>query len=233
MTGCTGRVAGRVQPSARDVTRGLRPDIEGRRCPSRARATSNSSRRTTRARSTPAWPPAASAQKIGRPTSTPRAPEREGDGDVEATAHAAIDPELGPPDDGAGDLGERVDRGRHAVELTPAVVAHHDAVDPVLHREVGILGGQDPLDDQRQSTTSSGSSRGRSRKAQPGSGPPGDRGRWARGCHAWRRSPRSCRAAGAPTGLAIALPIRHHRQVDGQDDGAESRPPRPARRASA
>ena len=76
--------------------------------------------------------------------------ERTGDGDVEAAAHAAVDPDLGPAADGRDDLGQHVDRGRHPVELARAVVADDDRVDAVLDGQPGVLGGQDPLHHERQ-----------------------------------------------------------------------------------
>ena len=61
--------------------------------------------------------------------------ERQRDRDVEATPDAAVDPDLGPAADRLDDLGQDVDRGRDAVELSRAVVADDDPVDAVLDGE--------------------------------------------------------------------------------------------------
>lgn len=41
-------------------------------------------------------------------------------------------------------------RGRAPVQLPPAVVGHDDALDAVFHRQLGVLFGQDPFDDDGQ-----------------------------------------------------------------------------------
>lgn len=41
-------------------------------------------------------------------------------------------------------------RGRAPVQLSPAVVGHDDALDAVFHRQLGVLFGQDPFDDDGQ-----------------------------------------------------------------------------------
>ena len=77
-------------------------------------------------------------------------PERQGDGDVEARPDAAVDPDLGPSGDRVDDLAEDVGRRRDPVELARAVVADDERVGAVLDGEARVLGGQDPLQDERQ-----------------------------------------------------------------------------------
>ena len=54
-----------------------------------------------------------------------------------------------PPADRLDDFGQHVDRADALVELAPAMVRHIDAIDPVLDRDLGVLGGGDALQDQR------------------------------------------------------------------------------------
>src|SRR5215217_6809428 len=76
--------------------------------------------------------------------------ERERDRDVQPPPDAAVDPDLDAAAYRVGNLLERVDRRRHAIELPSAVVGDDDGVDAVLEREPGVLGGQDPLEHERQ-----------------------------------------------------------------------------------
>lgn len=41
-------------------------------------------------------------------------------------------------------------RGWASVQLSPPMVGHNDALDAMLHSQLGVLLGQDPLDDDRQ-----------------------------------------------------------------------------------
>ena len=91
--------------------------------------------------------------------------ERQRDRDVEATADAAVDPHLGPAVDGRDDLLQDVDRRRNAVELAGSVVRDDDRVGPVLDGEACVLGGQDPLEDERQRRPASDRRRCRPRPA--------------------------------------------------------------------
>ncbi len=87
------------------------------------RASSSSSRRMAKARSTPDWPPAASAQSRGRPSSDALGAEGPGDEDVEPATDAAVDPDRDAALDRVDDLLEHIDGGRRTVELASTVVA--------------------------------------------------------------------------------------------------------------
>ena len=69
---------------------------------------------------------------------------------VGATAHAAVEQHLGAAVDRSYDFLERVERTGHAVELATAVIRHDDCSSAVLARKPRVLGGEDPLDDDRQ-----------------------------------------------------------------------------------
>ena len=60
---------------------------------------------------------------------------------------AAVDHDLGAPADRLDHLGQHVDRADPLVELAPAMVRHIDAIDPVIDRDLGVLGGGDALED--------------------------------------------------------------------------------------
>ena len=78
----------------------------------------------------------------GPPDEDAARPERQCDGDVEPAADAAVDPDLGPTVDRRDHLGQDVDRSGHAIELAAAVIADHDAVHAVVHRQAGVLRGR-------------------------------------------------------------------------------------------
>ena len=79
----------------------------------------------------------------------PRA-ERKRAQDVDAAANAAVEEDLGTSVDGLDDLRQRVDRRRHAVELTPAVIGHDDGRRAVLDGEPRIFARQHALEHDRQ-----------------------------------------------------------------------------------
>ena len=182
---------------------------------------SSSSRRSPSARATPAAPPAvASAQSIGRPTSTPRAPSASAIAMSDAAPNAAVDPDLRS----ARRRPRRPPPGRRSardpVELAGAVVRDDDRVRSVLDRQHGILGGHDPLEHERQAGPRRGSSatssqvrptrRGAVAIGRSWSGEPGPPGRGRR---------RSCRAARRAEPVApIAFADAEHRQVHRQHD---------------
>ena len=75
------------------------------------------------------------------------------------------------PSTAATDLGQDVERRRHAVELAPTVIGDDDARRAVLDREARVLGGQHPLDQHRQ-PRSEDASCSRSRQVSAGSSRP-------------------------------------------------------------
>ena len=60
--------------------------------------------------------------------------------------NAAVDHDLGAPGDGVDHLRQHVDRAAAVIELAAAVVGDVDPVDPVVDRDLGVLGGGDALD---------------------------------------------------------------------------------------
>ena len=70
--------------------------------------------------------------------------------DVDAAADAAVEQHLAAVADRVDDLGQRVEARGDAVELAPAVVRDDDAGGAVVAREDGVLGGEDPLDHERE-----------------------------------------------------------------------------------
>ncbi len=56
---------------------------------------------------------------------------------------------LARPADRLDDLRQHLDRADALVELAAAVVRHVDAIDPVIDRDLGVLGGGDALEDHR------------------------------------------------------------------------------------
>src|SRR5438067_7876294 len=68
---------------------------------------------------------------------------------VGPSADAAVYDDARTPADRLDDLRQYVDRADALIELPPAMVRHIDAVDPVLDRDLGVLGGRDPFEDQR------------------------------------------------------------------------------------
>src|SRR5216683_383604 len=69
--------------------------------------------------------------------------------DIGAAGDRTVDHHPGSAADRLDDLRQYLDRADALVELAPAMVRHVDAIDPVLDRDPGILGGGDALDDQR------------------------------------------------------------------------------------
>src|SRR5688500_7333178 len=67
---------------------------------------------------------------------------------VLAAADAAVEPRFSFPLNSTCYLREGTDRRDRAVELAPAVVRHHDRIRARLHRELGVLGIEDALDDE-------------------------------------------------------------------------------------
>ena len=89
--------------------------------------------------------------------------ERERDRDVDAAADAAVDEDRGPAVDRLDDLRQRVGGGEGAVELAAAVVGDDDPGGAVLDRQLGVLGGQQALDEDRQAAFGGEVARGRPR----------------------------------------------------------------------
>ena len=143
----------RVGPQRRDGSRCSARMSAGVGVPAGSGRSRTRSRQDRRAPgSTPACPPAASAQNIGRPTSTPRAPERERDrryrarGDTPPSTQSSARP---------ASRVRRPPRARRRSRPTRsswrrAVVAHDDRVDAVLDGQARVLRGQDALEHERQ-----------------------------------------------------------------------------------
>src|SRR6516225_8017343 len=98
-----------------------------------------SSSRTSKSRTRPSAPPA--GDRVGA--------EDQRFDHVGAAADAAIDNDARLPADRLDDLGQDVDRPDTLIELAAAMVRHVDAVDPMLDRDLRVLGGRDAFEDQR------------------------------------------------------------------------------------
>ena len=129
-----------------------------------------------------------------------------------------------------------------AIELAGAVVRHDDPGHPVLDREAGVLGGEDPLEHDRERRPCPDRREVRPRQAAI-ERPPG-------GCRSRRRDPPSCEAWSGPApssevavrrreveaGSQVPLAVPEDRQVDRHDDRPVAgrrrpldEPPAPAR----
>ncbi len=84
---------------------------------------------------------------------TALAPKRHRLDDVGAAAEAAVDDDLRPALHRGRDLGQHLDRAAAVIELAPAVVGDVDRIDAVSDRDLGILGGGDALEDERDRRT--------------------------------------------------------------------------------
>src|SRR6185436_9785326 len=69
---------------------------------------------------------------------------------VRAAPDTAVEQHLDTPVDCFDDFLERVERRLHAVELPAAVIRDDDCRGTVLAGELRVLGGEDPLDDDRE-----------------------------------------------------------------------------------
>ena len=78
-------------------------------------------------------------------------PERERLEHVRAAPDPAVDDHVEGVANGIDHAGQGIRPREHGVELAAAVVGHDHAARAVLRRQPGVLGGQDPLDDYRQS----------------------------------------------------------------------------------
>src|SRR5258708_39645240 len=65
-----------------------------------------------------------------------------------AGGDAGVDDEPGANGDGGGNLGQHLHRAAAVVELASAMIGHVDPLDAVIDRDLGVLRGSDPLDDQ-------------------------------------------------------------------------------------
>src|SRR5580765_4672169 len=77
-------------------------------------------------------------------------PERKRLHDVRPPPNAPVDQDGDPPADRLDHLRQRVERCGAGVELPAAVVRHHDPIGAGRRRQLGILRGEDPLEQQRQ-----------------------------------------------------------------------------------
>src|SRR4051794_3836173 len=69
--------------------------------------------------------------------------------DIGAAGDRAVDDDTGAPGDRLDDFRQHSDRAQPLIELAPAMVRDIDAIDPVIDRNLGVLGGGDALQDQR------------------------------------------------------------------------------------
>src|SRR6185369_8836290 len=69
--------------------------------------------------------------------------------DVGAAAERAIDDDLGATADGLNHFRQYMHGAAAVVELAAAVIGDVDALDAVIERDLGVLGGADAFDDQR------------------------------------------------------------------------------------
>ena len=70
--------------------------------------------------------------------------------DVGAAPDAAVDEHVDAAGDGVDDRGQRVGARQDGVELAAAVIGDHHARGAVGDGQLGVLGGEDPLDQDRQ-----------------------------------------------------------------------------------
>ena len=118
-----------------------------RRAPSRSRPRRGGSPSTPRRRPRPRRrDPTRPAGRRGPPA----APKRDRLHHVGPSPHAAVHQDRDPPADRLDHLGQRVQRRRARIELPSTVVRHHDRLDAVLDRERRVLGGEDPLHQDRE-----------------------------------------------------------------------------------
>ena len=75
--------------------------------------------------------------------------ERDRLDDVAAAIEAAVDDDLGPVGDRVDDFRQRVGRAAAVIELAAAVIGDVDELDAVIERDLGVLGGGDALDGER------------------------------------------------------------------------------------
>ncbi len=110
---------------------------------------SSSARKMRRTSTTPSSPATARPQHVGRRDQHGVRAERERLEDVRPATEPTVDEYRHPTRDCLDDLGEHGDRRMDRIELTPAVVRHDDRVDAGLDGEQRVLGGQEPLHQQR------------------------------------------------------------------------------------
>ena len=70
--------------------------------------------------------------------------------DVGAPPDAAVDEHVDASGDGVDDRGQRVSARQDGVELAAPVIGDHHARGPVGDGQLGVLGGEDALDQDRQ-----------------------------------------------------------------------------------
>ena len=147
-----GQVAVRVRHGAGRVARCSGRIVGRRRRPEQApSAISNSSRRIASARSTPAWPPAASAHRIGPADEHAAGAERERDRRCRGRGGRRRRPRPRPRPSTAATTSPRTSTGAGTRSSWRAPwLLTTIAVDAVLDREPRVLGGQDPLEDERE-----------------------------------------------------------------------------------
>ena len=138
---------------------------------------------------------------------------------VAAAADPAVDERLGAATDRVDHLGQRVERGRDAVQLPATVIRDDHSRRTVLAGELRVLGGEDPLDDERQAAHA----------AQPLQVAPGERavGDGAEACPGSTGRSKVIEMQGSgnsgqdqEAAPHVALATTRARQVDGQHDGA-------------
>ena len=144
--------------------------------------------------------------------------EGERRGHVGAAPDAAVEQHLQPVADRVDDVGQRLDRRHRSVELAATVIRDDDAGSPVLRGQDGILAVEDALDDDGH----------RNGGDEPLQVRPVERR-----VEQMERLAGRLRVERAPDGgqrvvverpVDATLPVARpgHRQVDGEEDGAES-----------
>ena len=104
-----------------------------------------SARIRPRARSTPAWPAAASGYKIEASDADGLGAERQRLQDVRSALDAAVHDHVDPIADGIDDFGQLIERRARAVELPAAVVGQDDAGAADLGGALGVGHRHDAL----------------------------------------------------------------------------------------
>ena len=100
-------------------------------------------------RTMPACPAAASAVALHAAEADQMRAERDRLDDVGAATEAAVDNDLGAAGDRVDDFRQHIGRAAAVIELAAAVVGDVDELDAVIERDLGVLGGGDALDGER------------------------------------------------------------------------------------
>jgi hypothetical protein len=119
------------------------------RQPDRAIATSNSSRSISKTWATPSAPADSQTPHDGASDHHGLGSQPDRLQHIGAAPDPAVHQYRGSALDRIHDLDQRVQGRRRPVKLSPAVIGDHDAVDPMIHRDSGVLRRKDALDQER------------------------------------------------------------------------------------